>query len=752
MRDRPPPRRPPSRSFDRLARGAWSLTSSLVSRLRAALGDESRLLFALTVVIGLLCGFAAVLFHLAIDLAQRLLIDRALLRTARLWWLQVLLLPAAGGLVAGALLQWVVPGARGSGIPQVKKAFALDAGRVPFRDAVGKFFLTTIQVGTGASLGREGPTVQICAGIASLLARAARLPPKNMRRLTPVGVAAGIAAAFNAPVAAVTFTIEEIVGSLDHSVLSGVVVAAALAAVIERSILGVHPMIRVEQAYGLDDPRSLLPYALLGVAAAVVSVAFTDALLALRAGFKRMRGLPAWAQPAVGGLATGALAVLALAALDTTGVTAGGYATLQRALAGQLALRALAALCALKVAATVASYSSGGAGGVFAPSLFIGAMLGGAVGHLDVALFAHGPRSLGSFALVGMGAVFAGVIRAPITSVLIIFEMTGAYGLVLPLMLANATSYVLARHWRPVPLYEALLAQDGVTLPHVGRAEPHALDALTVRDAMTRGVVTGRLGEAAATLRARVGAREFSEIPVVDDAGALAGAIPRALLVPLAPDAPIDGAVRGAVTIAESAPLIDAVVRMNERAARHLFVTGPGARELLGVLTISDVVRAHALASPRAADGARAAARTSLIPAAVTAGALAVDAPALARGTRVDAVLDAIEATPPAACVVIGAQGEPIGVVLLSTLREFVRDRELQKMLIADDVVQRAPIVGEREPLERVIARFADPALEALLVRGDDGAARILPRGTVAEHALAAVRARLEASGGDSSS
>ncbi len=738
---RRPLRRPRARPASGLARGALALTASLVSRLRAALGDERQLLFALTVVIGVLCGFAAVLFHLAIEHAQRLLIERATARTSPLWWLQVLLLPAAGGLVVGALLQWVVPGARGSGIPQVKKAFALDAGRVPLRDALGKFVLTTVQVGSGASLGREGPTVQICAGIASVLARAARLPPKNMRRLTPVGVAAGIAAAFNAPIAAVTFTIEEIVGTLDHSVLSGVVVAAALAAVIERGVLGVHPMIRVEQAYGLDHPASLAVYALLGVAAAVVSVAFTDALLGLRGAFRRQRAVPAWAQPAVGGLATGALAALALAALDVTGVAGGGYATLHRALAGQLALRTLAALCALKLAATVASYSSGGAGGVFAPSLFIGAMLGGAVGHADAALLGHGPSSLGSFALVGMGAVFAGVIRAPITSVLIIFEMTGAYGLVLPLMLTNALAYVLARHWRPIPLYEALLAQDGVTLPHAGRREPHTLDVLRVRDAMTRDPVSARLGEAAAAVVARVAQREFSEVPVLDAAGALAGTLTRADLERLAADATVDAAVRPAVTVAESAPLIDAIVRMNDRAVRHLFVTAQGGRAVLGVLTISDVVRAHARASPRAGDSQRIDLRNSRPPRGATAGALAADAPSLPRDARGDVVLDAVEAAPCEAAVVVDAGGRPAGVVLRATLREFVRDRELLRMLIADDIALAAPVLDEAEPIDRVFARFADPALEAALVRGEGGAHRVLLRGAVAEHALELLRA-----------
>jgi CIC family chloride channel protein len=243
-------------------------------------------------------------------------------------------------------------------------------------------------------------------------------------------------------------------------------------------VLGVHPVLQLSQQYGLAHASSLATYALLGLAAGVVSVVFTDSLLKLRMWFRDTRIVPRWTQPAVGGLVTGALAVLALHQLHLTGVTGGGYATLDRALAGDLGFRALLVLGAFKIIATVFSYSSGGAGGIFAPSLFIGAMLGGAFGYGDVLLFDHERAQLGAFALVGMGAVFAGVIRAPITSVLIIFEMTGGYGLVLPLMLANMTSYALARSWRSMPIYEALLAQDGVELPSAS-TRVHLLERLT---------------------------------------------------------------------------------------------------------------------------------------------------------------------------------------------------------------------------------------------------------------------------------
>jgi CIC family chloride channel protein len=295
--------------------------------------------------------------------------------------------------------------------------------------------------------------------------------------MAAVGVAAGIAAAFNAPIAAVTFTLEEIIGDLDQTMLSGVIVAAAIAAAVERSILGQHPVFEVQRTYTLVAASSLLSYAVLGLLSSFVAVAFTDSLLTIRGGFKRFTVFPKWAHPMLGGLVTGTLAVLALTWIRQNGITGAGYSTLAMALAGSLPIKALLALCLLKFAATAFSYGSGSVGGIFAPSLFIGGMLGGAVGYVDVNVFHHPADSIGAFALVGMGAVFAGIIRAPMTSVLIIFEMTGSYGLVLPLMIANMSAYALSRHWRHMSIYEALLEQDDVHLPHGRPVTPDADDS-----------------------------------------------------------------------------------------------------------------------------------------------------------------------------------------------------------------------------------------------------------------------------------
>jgi len=431
--------------------------------------NEQQRLLGVTVLAGGLCGLSAVAFHVSISWLEALFIHRANAAPGY-WWIGLTILcPGLGGLVVGLGLTYFAPAAAGSGIPQVKVAYTLRNGLITVRETVGKFVLCALQLGSGASLGLEGPTVQICAGVSSILARVARLSPKNCRRMASVGMAAGIAAAFNAPIAAVTFTLEELIGDLDQTMLSGVIVAAALAAVVEHSILGNRPIFHVQRAYTLTNASSLIGYAVLGLLAAIVSVTFTDSLLRLRARFRRLTAVPRWVHPAIGGLAVGCLAAGSLALFHLNGIAGDPYQTLTLALTGSIGILpvgAMAGFCVIKLAATVCSYSSGGSGGIFAPALFMGAMLGGSIGYLDMIVFHHPADTVGAFAVVGMGAVFAGIVRAPMTSILIVFEMTGGYGLVLPLMIANMSAFVLARYWRNVPIYEALLAQDGIHLPH----------------------------------------------------------------------------------------------------------------------------------------------------------------------------------------------------------------------------------------------------------------------------------------------
>ena len=558
--------------------------------------NESQRVFILTLVAGAVCGLAAVAFHLAIIKAEEILILPALASRYALWL--GILVPVAGGLICGALLAYVVPGARGSGIPQVKVAYAIKGGRLSLRDAAGKFVISALQIGSGAALGREGPTVHICSGIASALGRTFALSQRNLKRLLPVGAAAGIAAAFNAPIAAVTFTIEEIVGDLDQTVLSGVIVAAALAAVIERSILGEQPVLTVTRIYGLHSAGSLIFYAVLGVAAAFASLAFNESLLRLRGWFASQRRVPLWAQPAIGGAVTGALALAALYLLNSGGVNGGGYPTLSLALDGGLALKTMAVLCVFKLAATVFSYSSGGAGGIFAPALFIGGMLGGVVGTADIYMLGNPPTEIGAFARVGMGAAFAGIVRAPITSVLIIFEMTGSYGLILPLMIANMTAYALAKHYRPVPIYDALLLQDNIHLPH-RKGMGHALEQILVADAYQTDAVVFDAGLTVAEAVEMVRNHEFTTFPIVDADWHPVGVITemrlRRNIANKAGSVPIREVADMPHTIFPDQPLKDAVLEMDRHRVRQLVVVESERNpQMIGIITMSDIVRAQA--------------------------------------------------------------------------------------------------------------------------------------------------------------
>lgn len=563
--------------------------------------SEQQRVFVLTIAVGAVCGLAAVLFHQGIGLVTNAVLLPAV-QAPGWWWVAAMIaVPTIGALVCGLLLHFVVPAAAGSGVPQVKVAFAVGQGRLRLRDTVGKFGIGILQIGTGSSLGREGPTVQICAGIASALGRLAALSPKSIRRLIPVGAAAGIAAAFNAPIAAVTFTIEEVIEGLDQTVLSGVVIAAAVASIIERSILGEHPVLPMGREYGFHHASSLAVYAGLGVAAALVAIVFVDLLLETRARFARSR-VPAWARPAIGGFITGALAAGALAATGRTGISGGGYETLTSALSGGLPLISLLVLCGAKVIATVSSYSSGGAGGLFAPVLFMGAMLGGAVGLLDPLLFGHSIDDIGAFALVGMGALFAAVVRAPVTSVLIIFEMTGSYGLILPLMIANMTAYGIARKARPLPIYEALLKQDGVHLPHGStNSMAFALEQLRVSEATTIEVTVFHPDAQVSEAAEQTADKPHVAYPVVDSAKQVQGVVYEADLR----RAVAEGRDQSKVTellspcdrIGADDSLANAVVRMNACRGHELMVVYPhDSNHFVGLLTMADVLRVEARA------------------------------------------------------------------------------------------------------------------------------------------------------------
>jgi CIC family chloride channel protein len=323
---------------------------------------------------------------------------------------------------------------------------------------LGKFFCTSATLASGIPLGREGPSVQVGAGIGSVLGRLLGLRTEQVKKLIPVGAAAAIAAAFNTPLAAVLFSLEEITGDLYAPVMGAVVLASATAWMVLRVFLGDHPLFKVPQ-YQLVNPVEFAVYAVLGVAGGVVSAAFTKLLLAIRARFLRFPRKTVWFQPAVGGVLVG---VMGWFVPQVMGV---GYGYVGEALNGRMAFKLMALLVVLKLLAVTTSYATGNAGGIFGPSLFIGAMLGGTVGTAAHHFFPAYTATPGAYALVGMGAVFAGVVRTPMTSVLMIFEMTQDYAVIVPLMIANLVSLFIASKLQKEPIYEGLAMQDGIHLP-----------------------------------------------------------------------------------------------------------------------------------------------------------------------------------------------------------------------------------------------------------------------------------------------
>lgn len=434
--------------------------AALRARLSAHLQQrEEQVFLLLTLLIGALTGLAVVAFIL---LTERLGVR--LYPAGGAAWRRVLI-PVGGSLAMGFLLYRHFPNARGSGVPQTKAALFAHEGFISLRTVLGKFGCTAATLASGIPLGREGPSVQVGAGIASVLGRWLGLRPEKVKALIPVGAAAAIAAAFNTPMAAVLFSLEEVMGDMHAPILGSVVLASATSWAVLRLLLGNSPLFHVPQ-YELIHPLEFGVYALLGIAGGFLSVAFTKLLLGMRKRFLMLPHNTRWWHPAVGGVTVGLMGWVVPQVLGV------GYSYVGDALNGNMALKLMLVLVVLKFFAITTSYASGNAGGIFGPSLFLGAMLGGAIGTVAHHFLPGYTATPGAYALVGMGALFAGIVRAPMTSVLMIFEMTRDYAVIVPLMIANLTSLFISTRFQKEPIYEALARQEGIHLPsHETREE-----------------------------------------------------------------------------------------------------------------------------------------------------------------------------------------------------------------------------------------------------------------------------------------
>jgi chloride channel protein, CIC family len=457
---------------------------------------EDRLFLVLSVFIGIFSGLAVVCFRFAIAWCRIYLLGSgAVLSPSRL-----LLAPTLAGLVIAVLVIHVFPQARGSGVNQTKAALYIFNGQIPIRTAIGKFVTAALAIGSGHSLGPEDPSLQIGASLASAIGRRMRLSRDRMRLIAPVGAAAGLAAAFNAPISAVLFVIEEVIGRWTAGILGSVVLSAVSSVVVMRWFLGSESLFRIPPVQ-LERPSELIAYSILGVVGGLASVAFSSGIAALR---PRCKALPLWTQyfqPALAGLLIGCMAVL-----GAPQVMGAGYEYIDQAMHGQFTWQFLAMLAGLKIVATLLSFVSGTPGGMFAPTLFIGAMLGAAVGGAEHVFLPHLSGSPGTYALVGMGVLFAGFLRAPMTSVFMVLEVSGNYSIIVPVILANTFAYLISRGLQPIAIFDLLTRQDGLDLPSMEEQREEGI--LRVEDAMR--AVDGPVLDAMVTVDAAIAETEAS--------------------------------------------------------------------------------------------------------------------------------------------------------------------------------------------------------------------------------------------------
>jgi CIC family chloride channel protein len=434
--------------------------------------NEDRFFLILAVFIGIFAGLAVVCFRITMEWTRLFLLGSALTPST----LRAFLAPSLTGLLISLLIFTVFKEARGSGLNQTKAALYISDGYISTRTVIGKFIIATLAIGSGHSLGPEDPSLQIGAGLASALGRRLSLSRKKLRLLAPVGAAAGLAAAFNAPISAVLFVIEEIIGHWSAGILGAVVLSAVASVVTMRWFLGAEPFFRIPSV-SVIRWEELAAYAVLGMLGGIASVIFAKAIGWLRPRLKRTSVRLQFFYPAIAGLLIG---VIAFAGFHQ--VMGAGYDYIDQAMHGQFTWQFLGVLVLMKILATTLSFSSGTPGGMFAPTLFVGAMLGGAVGSVEHLLFPHLTGSIATYALVGMGVLFAGFLRAPITSVFMALEVSGDYSIILPVLVANTFSYLISRQLQHTPILELITRQDGLFLPAL--EEEREQEVLSVEDTM----------------------------------------------------------------------------------------------------------------------------------------------------------------------------------------------------------------------------------------------------------------------------
>ncbi|HEO64951.1 MAG TPA: CBS domain-containing protein [Spirochaetes bacterium] len=419
---------------------------------------EHSFMVILAVIIGVLGGLGALGVRLLIQFFTDISFggEEIIKASEGIPWYQIIITLAIGGAIIGPIIYFFAKEAKGHGVPEVMESIAKRDGMIRPRVVLVKALASSICIGTGGSTGREGPIVQIGASIGSAIGQILKLPSNKLKTLVACGAAAGIAATFNAPIAGALFAVEIILGDFGVAQFSPIVISSVIATVVSRHFLGDFPTFEV-LPYELKSAWELIPYALLGLLGGAAGVLFIKVLYGLEDFFDGIR-IPDYVKPAIGGALVG---LVAIAFPEVLGI---GHEAVNHALHGGLVWYIMAAMVLIKILGTSLTLGSGGSGGIFAPSLFIGAMLGGAFGTGVHALFPGITASSGTYSLVAMGTVVASATQAPITAILIIFELTNDYNIILPLMVACITSTLFARKLKKESIYTLKLLRKGINI------------------------------------------------------------------------------------------------------------------------------------------------------------------------------------------------------------------------------------------------------------------------------------------------
>lgn len=559
------------------------------------LASEASVLVATSLLVGLGGGFGALIFRWLIGTFQRLAFGPLRDALGFLGRYSVVPIPALGGLLFGPMIYYLAREAKGHGVPEVMEAVALRGGRIRPIVAVVKALASSLCIGTGGSVGREGPIVQIGSALGSTLGQVMRLSDERIRNLVACGAAAGIAATFNAPIAGVFFALEVILGEFSVGYFSSVVLSSVMASVIGRIFFGDFPAFPIPP-YAPAAPVELVLYAVLGLLAALVGILFVRALYGLEDLFDAWK-FPEMFKPIAGGLLVGLVGVFFP---QVFGV---GYETIEEALHTRLPWTLMLSLVFVKILATSLTLGSGGSGGVFAPSLFIGSMLGGAYGLLVHQWLPGGTAAPGAYALVGMAAVFSAAARAPITAIIILFEMTRDYRIILPLMLATVVSTVVASLIDRESIYTWKLKRRGIDL-RAGK-DVNLMRAIKVEEAMTplSRLVTVTPDMPLSDLARLFEATHHHGFAVVDSRGELYGVVTLADLERAVNAGRLDGKVGDICTTNVRVVFPDETL---EDALRHFGVLDVGRipvvsrsnpKRLVGLLRRGDIIRAYSKAA-----------------------------------------------------------------------------------------------------------------------------------------------------------